>query len=270
MRDPVSTGAATRDEEKFCMVNHLVLDMGLTPAALALYVIFLKYADNSSGQAFPSRGTMASMIGASERTVDKYIKELEDKGLVKSFPRWRNTDGKVSAESSKEFNAQTSNGYVVIGHAGVRKLCDPPLAKSARPPSQDLRTNYTHNELDPVELYPPYNPPKGETKKRATRIEDGWIPSQQVIDTIRAEHPGLNLESEHKIFMDYWLSAPDSKARKVDWDATWRGWMRRNGSKVTGGAPSRKTQLADVLAASVASSTSREISEIGQREIEGF
>lgn len=264
MRDPVTTGAATEDEEKFCMVNHLVLDMGLTPSALALYVIFLKYADNRSGQAFPSRGTMARMIGTGERTVDKYIKELEANGLVRSFPRWRNAEGKASAKRSEEFNARTSNGYVVTGHAGVRRICEAPLADLARHPSQDLRTNYTHNELDPS-LTRESTPAKNT---KGTRISEDWMPKPDTVEKIKASVPGVDLATEHEKFIDYFLSVSGEKGVKKDWDAAWRNWMRRAKQWSPSGQGSGESK-SDYFK-NMAASKVQQLAVGGRSELEGF
>ena len=32
---------------------------------------------------------------------------------------------------------------------------------------------------------------------------------------------------EHQIFGDYWRAQPGQKGVKLDWDATWRNWMRK-------------------------------------------
>ena len=60
--------------------------------------------------------TLAKILNVSAPTVDKYIEELREAGLVRSFPRWRDTEGKVSDVKSDRFNAQTSNGYIVLGY----------------------------------------------------------------------------------------------------------------------------------------------------------
>ncbi|MEJ4100898.1 hypothetical protein V5S96_11100 [Corynebacterium mastitidis] len=48
--------------------------------------------------------------------------------------------------------------------------------------------------------------------------------------TIQGEFPhatGEVLLAEHRQFADYWAAATGQKATKLDWDATWRNWMRR-------------------------------------------
>ncbi len=75
---------------------------------------------------------------------------------------------------------------------------------------------------------------------RGSRITSDWIPSPELIDQMRTECPGVNLEAEHRVFVDYWIAQPGQKGVKVDWEATWRNWMRRKqGDTKTRPAPSR-------------------------------
>jgi uncharacterized protein YdaU (DUF1376 family) len=55
-------------------------------------------------------------------------------------------------------------------------------------------------------------------QKNGCRLPADWKPK---------EHTELVLELEN--FRDYWLAQPGQKAVKVDWDATWRVWVRRSG-----------------------------------------
>jgi hypothetical protein len=68
---------------------------------------------------------------------------------------------------------------------------------------------------------------KRETK-RATRLPDTWHP--------RAEDGLDNLELAK--FRDYWKAVPGQKGVKLDWDATWRNWLRTAGKSPTNAKPS--------------------------------
>lgn len=48
------------------------------------------------------------------------------------------------------------------------------------------------------------------------------------MEQIESECPGLDYQAEHRVFVDYWIAQPGQKGSKVDWDATWRNWMRRS------------------------------------------
>lgn len=64
-------------------------------------------------------------------------------------------------------------------------------------------------------------------RKRATRIPEGFTPSPEVIEAMRAECPKVDLEAENRKFVDYWSAKAGKDATKLDWDATWRNWIRR-------------------------------------------
>lgn len=71
-------------------------------------------------------------------------------------------------------------------------------------------------------------------QNRGKRIPEGWMPSDSAIETIRGEFPDVTSEqlaAEHRKFHDYWLAQPGAKGVKVDWEATWRNWMRRAGEQ---------------------------------------
>lgn len=66
--------------------------------------------------------------------------------------------------------------------------------------------------------------PKG---KRGTRLPVKWLPDQATIDAMQAEAPWVDFEAEHRKFTDYWAATPGAKGVKLDWNATWRNWIRR-------------------------------------------
>lgn len=74
-------------------------------------------------------------------------------------------------------------------------------------------------------------PAHSKEEKRASRIKADWMPSQEIIDTLKAEYPNLDYRAEHQNFIDYWIAKPGQAALKLDWDATWRRWMRKAGKE---------------------------------------
>lgn len=78
-------------------------------------------------------------------------------------------------------------------------------------------------------------------RKRATRIPDGYMPSPDLIETMRAECPKVDLEAEHRKFVDYWRAKSGKDATKLDWDATWRNWVRRAKESNVAQFPARRS-----------------------------
>ena len=78
--------------------------------------------------------------------------------------------------------------------------------------------------------------------KKNHPLPKGWEPKPETVNKIRTERPDLDLATEHENFCDYWHSITGAKARKADWDATWRVWMRRQKQNTTGQPQKSKSQ----------------------------
>lgn len=63
-----------------------------------------------------------------------------------------------------------------------------------------------------------------EPRSRAIALPVDWMPDRAVINAMKAECPGADLEGEHRKFVD-WAHANGKTMR--DWNAAWRNWVRR-------------------------------------------
>ncbi|WP_198407106.1 hypothetical protein [Nocardia terpenica] len=154
--------------------------------------------------------------------------------------RWR--------ESRKNKGADSTASEPVSGEspAVASEECPGGTSASVPPPSPVESALPDPTRPDPV--------PKGTTPReprttgaaaRGHRLPEGWQPGEDVIAAMRAECPHVDLRAEHTKFVDYWRSQPGAKARKADWDATWRNWIRRAaeiGSRATLPVPARPSR----------------------------
>ena len=96
----------------------------------------------------------------------------------------------------------------------------------------------------------------GEPKaKRGTRLPADFIPSEKSRKTILTESPNLDLRREHSKFVDHWAATPGQRGVKLDWDATWRNWMRKAAEQKqprANGAPRRQRETDDLFARAMA------------------
>jgi hypothetical protein len=67
---------------------------------------------------------------------------------------------------------------------------------------------------------------KGKGSPRGTRLDPDWRPELHVWEEMAKECPCINLELEHKEFVDYWTDRT-SDAMRVSWVGTWRNSMRK-------------------------------------------
>lgn len=78
---------------------------------------------------------------------------------------------------------------------------------------------------------------KAEAKHpAATRLPADWIPTDGDVEFCKTERQDLNVTEVANRFRDYWVSQPGAKGRKLDWNATWRNWVR-NERRVHGAGP---------------------------------
>lgn len=65
-------------------------------------------------------------------------------------------------------------------------------------------------------------------RKRGTRLPENWLPSPLTRQAMAKEFPSVDLKMEHDKFTDYWAAKAGKDGTKLDWDATWRNWIRNS------------------------------------------
>jgi hypothetical protein len=95
--------------------------------------------------------------------------------------------------------------------------------------------------------------PKANSRKRGTRIPEGWRPSEETEDWSRKQ--GVDPVRLVDEFHDYWRAVPGAKGVKLDWDATFRNRVRDvaqrgSGKRADTRQPLRNPEQADWLKAS--------------------
>mgnify|MGYP004544974367 FL=1 len=63
-------------------VPNILLDMDLPASAVAVYFYLLRSADRKTDQCHPSEATIAKRLHLSRNTVAKYVRLLEERGLI--------------------------------------------------------------------------------------------------------------------------------------------------------------------------------------------
>lgn len=80
----------------------------------------------------------------------------------------------------------------------------------------------------------PISPPSGESapaaapkSQRGSRLPAGWTPSAETVAALRQEGVADPLACL-PAFRDYWPAQPGQKGVKLDWEGTYRNWVRRD------------------------------------------
>lgn len=90
-----------------------------------------------------------------------------------------------------------------------------------------------------------------EREPRATRLASSWVLPDGWRTWARAERPDLDPGFTASNFLDYWQAKPGKDGRKLDWEATWRNWVRAER------APRNSPTLAAVTVPAAASTVTK-------------
>lgn len=71
-------------------------------------------------------------------------------------------------------------------------------------------------------------------RKRGCRLPENWEPSEETKAWAMTERKDLDIQRVLDSFTDYWRAKTGSAATKLDWDATFRNWVRNEKSSGTG------------------------------------
>lgn len=69
---------------------------------------------------------------------------------------------------------------------------------------------------------------------RGSRLSTDFVMPDDWSAFCKQDRPDLNARQVFEQFKDYWIAQPGQKGVKMDWDATWRNWVRRqNAPKIS-------------------------------------
>jgi Helix-turn-helix domain len=192
-----------------------------SPATKVLLLVLANYA-NENCQCFPGVERLAREADMSPSSVKRHMAHLIELGLV-------TRDARGDAEGGRR-----SNQYTLSMPA---KLADLPAQSEPKgadgygvknrgvrgQKSGGLGSPVTPEPIEPIE---PTVLPAPKPKRVAVRLPEGWKPDHNVIEQMRRERPDVDLKAEHAKFTDHWRAKPGRDATKLDWNATWRNWIR--------------------------------------------
>jgi hypothetical protein len=179
-----------------------VFEQRFEPTDLSIMIVLADRA-NENDQCYPGHDSILERVNIGRRTLVRRLASLEERGYI-------SRDRRV-----KPNGARTSDLYTLSLGANLARAAEAP---SKVPPM--ALTDESSVETTGIKKG------AGAEAKRGSRLPDGWMPSPGVASAIREECPGVDLTKEHRKFADYWKGVPGARGVKLDWDATWRNWMR--------------------------------------------
>lgn len=172
-------------------------------------LVLLAIADHQGEiGAWPSIATLAKMVNASERSVQRDIQELASLGELT-----------VEVQNAPTNRQYKSNLYwvtlpgVTESHSGVT---------DGASGVTDLASGVTAGGVLTI------TKPLLKPLLNSYRLPDDWQPKENDILLMKEHFPSIDLKLETHAFRDYWRSVAGARGKKADWDATWRNWIRNS------------------------------------------
>ena len=94
--------------------------------------------------------------------------------------------------------------------------------KSHRKPTANPTQSQKKPNQEPITI----NQEPIKERTRGSRLSADWVLPKEWADWAKQERPDLDLRSVGEQFRDYWSAKAGSGSTKLDWQATWRNWVR--------------------------------------------
>lgn len=234
-------------------VMSLVWD-STVPSPERLTLLALADRADEEGRCWPSVPTLAKKCRLGESTVRRHLTALADMGVLRVVHRMNCSSVytidlarlRELAEPEPPSNvratppdpSQSGRPNSTSTPPNVGGLPDRDPSQCERDPSRSEQSTPPNLSGDPSQserlsiIDPSVDPSRNrqgarERAARATRIPDDFAVTAEMVEWARLEVPHVDGRRETEKFVDYWRAASGSNARKNDWPAAWRNWMRK-------------------------------------------
>lgn len=195
--------------------------------------VLISLADNANdhGSCWPSIATICERTCFSKRAVIDAIQWLEEHGLLEAdrtngrHTRYQIiTNGRTpdlfESQKTSASRAPVQQKHQFTSRTGAPDAPVQQPQEAVHLPHQPVRQMHT-NRQEPTRTKSEERAPAG------ARLPPDWSPSDEETEFAKRERPGVDVAAEAEKFRDYWHSLAGAKARRADWPATWRNWIRR-------------------------------------------
>ena len=101
-------------------------------------------------------------------------------------------------------------------------------ASRAGKASAERRSNARSTDVQPTNNHKPITKNQEPVVKtqRGSRLPTDFVLSSEWAEWAQAARPDLNVKEVAEQFKDFWIAKPGKEGVKLDWQATWRNWVR--------------------------------------------
>jgi len=205
--------------------------------------VLLALADNANdeGHCWPSIRTIEQKTSLSNRAVRYAVKRLEECGHLVT----KNRNGhSLSYTITPRQEMPGTPARDAARQLVPRQLVPQTPAPRAATPATHAGTPAPVADITIKNHQEPSSEPSPRALTRACRIPEDFELTPQRKAIAEGEH--IDASRTFATFVDYWRAVSGEKARKHDWDATWRNWCRRQSDGKTQANRPRKTRFEEL------------------------
>ena len=122
----------------------------------------------------------------------------------------------------RQFTSDTSNARVAKHRALKKESKKEPCNGVVTLQKQEANGLDTDTDTDTEVV----SAPSARSIAKGSRLAADWKPSEELREWATSERPDLEVKSTIDSFVDFWKSKSGKDATKLDWDATFRNWVR--------------------------------------------
>lgn len=188
---------------------------------------------------------VAVKMGIDTRTLAEVGRRLAEVGLIDQESlqplRWntrqmRSDTDPTAADRKRRQRAKAKAGSALQSETNGARVTVGDVTRTDRETDADTEAEKNTNEAAAVTAGA--DPGVAQTAcvghaskaKAATRLADDWVLPQAWCDWALQARPDLtddDLRKQAEVFADFWHAKAGADAKKLDWLATWRNWIRR-------------------------------------------
>lgn len=184
----------------------------LSDALFRAWMTLLCIASKYDG-VLPPTSDIALMLRVKVTKVAEWLAALTAAGLID------NNDGVFAPHN---WNARQYKSDVTDPTAALRQK-----AYRERIKNRNATVTVTDTRADTEQITDTEQSREDSARKRGARLPADWKPSAEDANEAMKRLGGpIPAEQELLKFHDYWKAQPGQRGTKLDWDATWRNWIR--------------------------------------------
>ena len=165
---------------------------GTTKPLLKFVLVGLANHANHRGEAWPAVDRLSKYTGFSTRSVQRGLSELVKIDLIR-----------VEEQPGR------TNLYIITAFDQGRG---------------DTVSGVTRSQGGTTPCHPNHKEPS-TNNRRMCQLPSDFVPTEANVEWAKATRPDVDLKDATDQFRDYWIG---NGKTKLDWQATWRNWIRRS------------------------------------------